>query len=298
LWSTGIPTDTTYSFEPFKVIVDLIYDDDFFGWRFGDFIVIDPIEDLIDGFRRFFPIRIDGKQTTIRSRPGSGIDIQATLIVIVNDVVQVPGEGFIFKNGSVIEFPEELSIGDKVSILFYKGTGTVDTTFIDLVEPVELGDTLVIESDDTHYLQKPRVVATIVNTDTLETNAYPGPGLDLTESLSRPVKLCKQKYDTSVNGQYVGKSRSEYEPYFRPVTQLIKPFDENSTEIFVEGVKIFFDDASEYVQNGESNIPQKSIIVLSQDSFVGASATAVVSAGGTISQVIVTNGGVGYFNNS
>jgi len=116
----------------------------------------------------------------------------------------------------------------------------------------------------------------------------------LTESLSRPVKLCKQKYDTSVNGQYVGKSRSEYEPYFRPVTQLIKPFDENSTEIFVEGVKIFFDDASEYVQNGESNIPQKSIIVLSQDSFVGASATAVVSAGGTISQVIVTNGGVGY----
>jgi hypothetical protein len=295
--TTGIPTDTSYSFEPFEIVVDSIYDDDFSGWRFGDFIVIDPIDDLVDGFRRFFPIRIDGQQTTIRSRPGSAIDIQATLIVTVNDVIQVPGEGFIFKNGSVIEFTEAPSPEDKVSILFYKGTGTVDTTFVDLIEPVELGDTLVIESRDSQYLQNPRVVATIVNTDTLETNAYPGPGLDLTESLRRPIKLCKQRFDTSVNGQYVGKSRSEYEPYFRPVTQIIKPVDENSTEIFVEGVKIFFDDASEYVQNGEDNIPQKSIIILSQDNFVGASATAVVSVGGTISEVVITNGGVGYSTN-
>jgi hypothetical protein len=58
-------------------------------------------------------------------------------------------------------------------------------------------------------------------------------------------------------------------------------------------VKIFFDDERE-----NSTTPFKTkILVISQDAIVGASATAVVSAAGTISSLNITSGGLGFTTN-
>ena len=294
--TTGIQTSSP--FEEFRIEVDSIYQDDFSGWRFGDLDVIDSISDLIDGIRRFFPIKIDGVQTSLKTPKGSRIDLQSTLLVFVNDVLQVPGEGYIFTDGSIIEFPEAPLEGSKVNILFYKGTSSVDTVSVDLVEPVEIGDTLIISSDDPTYQEEDRVVSQIINTDTLQTTLYTGVGIDTSESIIRPVTLCKQRYDVIVDGiSDSGKSRNEYEGYVNPNTNIIKSVGTGSTIIFVESVKSFFDNSSEYVQDGTVDIPQKTVYIINQDTLVGASATAVVSAAGTISSIIIGNGGVGYSTN-
>jgi hypothetical protein len=289
---TGIPTTSDYgSFEYFTIIVDRLYADDFSAWHFGELQPIDSIQDLIDGNRRFFPIFINGQQTTIRSKPGSGIEVKSTLLVFVNDVLQVPDEGYIFENGSVIEFPVPLEIGTKVDIVFYKGSGSVDTRNVDIVESVEEGDLFTINSDNPLYAQNERQVSDIVNTNTVETIAYPGPGLDKSESIVRSIALCQQKHDIAVNGSYVGKSRSSYEPYMSPVAKVINSVNTTSTDIYVDGVKIFFDDLREY-----STDPTKkqTITVVSQEPIVSAAATAIVSAAGTITGVVISNSGLGY----
>ena len=39
---------------------------------------------------------------------GSLIDVQATLLIFINDVLQVPGEAYLFPGGSTIRFTEDL----------------------------------------------------------------------------------------------------------------------------------------------------------------------------------------------
>jgi len=73
-----------------------------------------------------------------------------------------------------------------------------------------------------------------------------------------------------------------------PNTRLIQSVGVGSTVIFVESVKTFFDSLK------ENSTSQDKIIILSQDSIVGASATAIVSIAGTISSISITNGGIGY----
>jgi hypothetical protein len=289
---TGIPTTSDYgAFEYFTIIVDRLYADDFSAWHFGELQPIDSIQDLIDGSRRFFPIYINGQQTTIRSKPGSGIEVKSTLLVFVNDILQVPDEGYIFENGSIIEFPVPLEIGTKVDIVFYRGSGSVDTRNVDIIEPIEKGDLFTINSDNPLYLQNERQVFDIVNTNTVETIAYPGPGLDQSESIIRPIALCQQKNDIAVNGGYVGKSRSIYEPYISPVARVIDTINTTSTDIYVDGVKIFFDDLREY---STEQTRKQTITVVSQESITSAAGTAIVSTAGTITGVVISNSGLGY----
>jgi hypothetical protein len=59
----------------------------------------------------------------------------------------------------------------------------------------------------------------------------------------------------------------------------------------VESVKTFFDPVKEF------NSKNSRIIISSQDNLVAASATAVVSAAGTISSIVISDGGVGYTTN-
>jgi hypothetical protein len=104
---------------------------------------------------------------------------------------------------------------------------------------------------------------------------------------------CRQTEDKIISGQEIGKNREIYEPLIQPTTNIIKNVGTASTEIFVESVKIFFDDNRE-----NSTTPFKTkILITSQDVIVGASATAVVSTAGTISSLSLTNGGLGFTTN-
>jgi hypothetical protein len=292
--TSGIPTTATLPFSEFQLVVDRVYSDTFYGWTIGSIQVLDSISDLIDGKRRLFPIKIDGQPTSIRSKRGSSIDIQATLLVLINDVLQVPGEGYIFNGGSIIEISEPPKEGDNIKILFYKGTEGIDTQSIDVLEPIENGDLITINSTNTLLDENPRIVEQIVNSDLIITNSYFGVGISSNETLKRPITLCKQTEDLFIDGNYVAKNRIMYEPLIFPTTNIIQSVSTSSTQFFVESVKTFFDSGKEYIQNNIDNIPQKSIRILSQNETSVAIATAVVSIAGTIASIIISDGGIGY----
>ena len=290
--ATGIPTDTTKTFKEFQIQIDKTISDEFSGWHLGQLEVLDKIENQFDGIKRSFTISLSSSPVTIRAAKGSNIDVQATLLVFLNDILQVPGESYTFTGGSVITFAEPPKgtsvdgsiIGDKCKILFYKGTGDIDVVFRDVLETVKVGDSLTIKNQDE------RLVTSIISSDTVETNPYSGNEIDSNPSNNRVVEWCKQTTDKIINGQVVSKSRVLNEALVNPTTNLIQSVGVGSTVAYVESVRTFFDSKKE---NQTANNKQK-IILVSQDNIVGASATAVVSAAGTITSVVINSGGIGY----
>ena len=289
---SGIPTDASKPFEEFQITIEKTISDKFAGWHFGQLEVLDKIEGQFDGIKRSFVLSVDESPVTIRSAKGSNIDVQATLLVFLNDILQVPGEGYTLTGGSVLTFAEPPKgptnnggfSGDKCKILFYKGSGDIDVVFRDVLETVKPGDNLTIKN------QEKRLVTQILSSDTVETNPYGGFEIDGNPSNQRTVEWCKQTTDKIIDGQIVSKSRILNEALINPTTNLIQSVGVGSTVVYVESVRTFFDSNKE---NQTTNNIQ-TIVLTSQDSIVGASATAIVSIAGTISSLIIDNGGVGY----
>ena len=288
---SGIPTTSSASFKEFQIFVDKTYTDSFAGWTIGDLQIFDPIDGLFDGDRKTFPLKINGAQTTIRARKGSVIDIQSVLLVFINDVLQIPGNGYQFTGGSTISFPEPPKEGTICKILFYEGNVAVDVSTVDILETVKVGDQLILSDDNSYYQENERQINEIVSTDTVTTTLYYGPGLNEDDLYERPITWCRQTEDKIIDGKEVGKDRIIYESNILPATNLIQNLGVSTSYIYVESVKTFFDNSQEYTL---SDTKQKNIVVISQDSVVATSATAVVSAAGTISSIVLSNGGSGY----
>ena len=286
--TAGIPTNTSYSFEEFQIRIDRTQSDTFSGWTVGDLQVFDTIDNLFDGVTLTYPLSVNGNQTTIRARSGSIIDIKATLLVFINDILQVPDQGYIFNGGSYLTFTEAPKQGDTCKIIFYRGTGDVDVVDVDVLETIKVGDNVRLNDDDLAYKEDERLVTDVVSTDTIHTNAYAGPGITKNETYSRPLIWCRQRDDLFIDGKEVTKDRIIYEPLIQPTTNVIEHFGVGSTVMYVESVRTFFDNEQ------ENSTKQGKITVISQDSRVTAAATATVSGLGTISAINVTNVGYGY----
>ena len=288
----GIPTDSTKPFKEFQLTIDKTISDEFAGWHLGQLEVLDKIENQFDGVKKSFNISLNSSPVTIRSAKGSNIDVQATLLVFLNDILQVPGEGYTFTGGSVVTFaeppkgnsPDGSIIGDKCKILFYKGSGDVDVVFRDVLETVKVGDNLTVKG------QEERLVTSVISSDTVETNPYNGGGIDSNPANQRTAEWCKQTVDKVINGQIISKSRILNEALINPTTNIIQSVGIGSTIVYVDSLKTFFDAKNE----NQTTTNRQKIVLFSQDIAVGASATAVVSAAGTISSIIINNGGVGY----
>jgi hypothetical protein len=286
--TVGIPTNTALTYKEFQITINRTYSDSFAGWSLGNLLVIDPLDSLFDGIKVSFPIKVNGNQKTIRAKTGSPIDIDATLLVFINDILQVPGKGYIFNGGSFITFTEPPKVGDTSKILFYQGTSFVDVLDVDILETIKVGDEVRLNDDNITFKEDERVVFGINSSDNIDTNVYPGPGISLNENYERPIIWCRQTEDKFINGYPVSKDRILYEPLIYPNTRIIQSVGTGSTVIFVESVKTFFDSLKENFSE------QNAIKIISQDNLVGASATAIVSIAGTISAISVTNGGIGY----
>jgi hypothetical protein len=286
--TVGIPTNTSLSYNEFQLSIDETYSDSFSGWTFGNLLVIDPIDSLFDGKTTLFPITLDNQQKTIRAKSGSNINVEATLLVFINDILQVPGKGYIFNGGSYIRFTEAPKVGDTSKILFYQGTSSVDVVDVDVLETIKIGDIVKLNDDNIAYLEDERIVTRINSTDSLNTNTYFGPGINENETYLRPLTWCKQRNDKFIDGKAVTKDRILYEPLIYPTTNIIQSVGIGSTVIFVESVKTFFD------SNKENSLLQNKIKIISQDTPISAAATAVVSVAGTISSIIISNSGIGY----
>ena len=284
---------TILNFEEFQISVDKIFSQEFTGWTIGDLEIVDNISNLFDGRRRGFPIKFEGVQQSIKAKIGSQIDVQATLLIFVNDVLQVPGESYLFSGGSIIRFTEAPRSSDTCTILFYKGTGDIDVKEVDVLETIKKGDKVQIKSDLLSLNQKQRSVKEIIATDTLETYPYVGVGVVNDIDLKRPIKWCRQRNDIFIDGSYVTKDRELYESLINPFTNIIYDIGAGTSVAYVESIRTFFDYKKENADENYIN----TIDIFTQDEVLVATARAVVSTSGTISEIVVENGGFGYLEN-
>jgi hypothetical protein len=291
---TGIPTDPTVGagFSDFRLFVNTVSFDKFTAWRFGDLDVLDNLDPQFDGIKKVFVLKKEGQQFTIRSKKGSLIDVEQTIIVFLNNVLQEPGKAYIFPGGSNITFSESPKVGDTCSILFYKGTGNVDVISRDILETIKVGDKVRIGNGNfygVNFDQVERNVTGILTADNFATSPYTNSGLTTDSTIQRPMTWCKQQEDLIIDGNQVNKNRILYEASIIPNSTIIKPVGLGSTEIWVQNVLPLFDSYNESLEDN------KQIIEISeQKDFVGASATAVVSGFGTISSISITYPGIGY----
>ena len=291
--ATGIPTSGTFS--EFQVTIDEIYNDDFNGFSIGQLQVLDNFNSKFDGKTRTFRLSVNDLPLSIQSAPGSPVEVDKTLLIFINDILQQPEVAYNFTGGGTVEFVEPPQLGDTSKVLFYKGSGDIDVVFTDIIETtVKVGDSLNINNNpevgQTIALDEDERIVVGINTiDSVSTNTYNGPGITNDTTLSRPVTWCKQQTDLIINGQEVAKDRPDYEPQIYPTSYLIQPVGLGSTEAYVNSVRPLFN------TNSESNDRdfQNKIKIISQNTQVGASATAVVSGLGTVS-ISLNNSGIGY----
>ena len=295
--TTGIPTTSSYSGNEFQITIDKVQDDKFGGWSVGFLQVLDNIERYIDGTRTDFPLTEAGNTISIVARKGSKINVQDVLIIVVNNILQVPGEGYTFNGGSIVTFTEPLKVGDTVNILFYKGNGDSDVPFIDIIETVKKGDSLQIKNDPSvgqrsYYAEDERIVTEIKSTNVVGTNPYEGPGNITDVTLERPVTWCRQTEDKFIDQIAVGKDRQLYEPVINPLAYLVKSVGIGSTIVYVDTLRPLFNSQNE---NNDFNLAfQKKIKFVPQETKIAAAATAIVSGFGTISSISISDGGFGY----
>ena len=293
--SVGIPT-TGNSFNEFQISIQKTSADKFSGWSIGELQVLDRLDAKFNGENVSFPLTISDNLVSIRSSKGSNINVQDTLLVFINDILQEPGRGYIFPGGSIIRFAEPPKVGDTSKILFYRGSGSIDVVDVDILETVKIGDELTIGYDPSlgqspTLQEEARTVTSINSTDLVNTNPYFGPGNTEDENLERPVKWCRQTEDKIINEQEVAKDRILYNAIINPTSYLIQPVGVGSTIVYVDNIRPFFNQTNE---SNTSLVFQDKVTFIPQEPKVGASATAIVSLAGTITSIQITDGGVGY----
>ena len=304
--STGIPTDTTHTFEEFQITVNKVDSDKFSAWHFGELERLDNIDEQFDGVKRKFTLERNAVPVTIEARLGSNIDVESTLLIFINDILQVPGEAYEFNGGSVINFTEPPKgpssdgsfEGDTCKILFYKGTSDVDVTFTEVLPSIKVGDELSVRGDKSlvpnSIHQESRIITEIISSDTVKTNPYYGRGIDPNPNHKRTVTWCKQTVDKVINGKIISKAREVNEPLINPVASIISSVGIGSTVVYVDRIKPLFDSYNENSSSFRRAAIQNQVTFGSNYINVGAAATAVVSIAGTISSIVLSSGGIGY----
>ncbi len=287
--AVGIPTSASFTpSRQFELTVQETISDSFAAWTVGDFQVLDTLDSLFDGKTTSFALNLNGTQQTIQSKPGSNIDVEVALLVFINDILQEPDVGYTFKGGSFITFKEAPKEGDTSKILFYRGTGSVDVSNVDILETIKKGDEVKLYDQHIGLEEDDRTVTVINASDSLNTNLYAGPGITTNEAFQRSAIWSRQTEDKFIDGAAITKDRPHYEPLIYPSTNIIQSVGVGSTVIFVSNIRTFFDNSK------ENYTGQSDIRIISQDSMVGASATAFVSVAGTVTSFDITNPGFGY----
>ncbi len=296
--TTGIPTDTSVTFNEFQLEVESIKDQSFNGWSVGGLKVYDSITKFFDGKRTSFPLLLEGEYSAIDKDKGVNIDLDHTLIVFIGNVLQEPGVTYNFKGGSFITFTKAPEPGEDSLILFFEGTPGLDTKFTRVPKTVQRGDTLEIPRyrDETISIagQDPRIVSLVPSTDFVNTTPYTGPGIDPTGGLLRPVNWCKSTVDKVIDGTVAGKDRELFETSLFPTATVIQSVGLGSTQIYVDHLRPMFNAVNEDNATPLEPDYQNSIRFNTQTVVVGAAGTALLAFDGTITDVIINNVGSGY----
>ena len=301
--TVGIPTAKTWDGDgpqnEFRLTLERVHHDEFNMWTVGELERLDDFSDLFDGARTAFPLTKAGEAYAIQARTGSNIVINQTIILTINDVLQVPGEGFTFNGGGTITLTEAPNAGDVMNMFFYRGTGGEDVKDRDIIETVKMGDDLQVGFDPyyntRYFLENDRTVSEVKSSDQVDTNAYYGVGLGDDDTELRPVKWSRQLEDKWIDGRIVRKDRPLYEPNLFPTAYLIQSVGVGSTTLWIDNCKPQFDPENE---NPVDRNFQKDIQIVDASSnyeyLAGAAATAIVGPESNLTSVAISTGGRGY----
>ncbi len=250
----GLPVKVGIGTSAFNITVKNEYTDKFAAWNFGKFLEMDDFSNLFNGYRKVFLITrtVTNKEYySIDKREGSGIVLANNLLLFINDVLQIPGEDYIFDKGTKIEFREAPKPGSKFKFYLYTGSDQ-DVNEVNVDESVKPGDLLQIQTgintitklniDNTE--QESRTIHELIASDLVNTNTYFGVGIKTTGESSdpgfiRPVRWTKQREDKILDGLIVSKERDYLEPKIYPTTMVIKTVQSGDTKIYVEDTYAF-----------------------------------------------------------
>ena len=294
----GVPTDASVgvAFTSFRLTVTDTFNDSFAGWTFGELEKLNTFEDLFDGVRKTFnltkTIGATATPVTLRAAKGSPIRIEDNMLVFVNDILQIPTESYQLVGGSQITFSEAPKPEDKVRIYFYRGSNN-DVIDVDVLETVKPGDKLTINSYPEFglidgYQELSRTITGITTADTVTTNTYIDAGITTDRTLLRPVTWKKQVSDLIIGNFDVTKDRVELEAGIRPTSFIINSVGAASTEIFVDTAVPLFNEIDDTTE------VRQSVLIVDRTTKTGVAATALVSAAGTVSSIIISDGGAGF----
>lgn len=290
--NTGIPTNSALQYSPFKILVDEVFNDKFNAWYPGQFVVLDDFDNQFDGFRKRFTLKENGVVANFVVERGSPIQLDQNILVFINDTLQVPNDSYIFNGGSQIEFVEAPKPGSSVKVLFFRGSGS-DVSEVEVIPTIKSGDKIKLIDQlyplKNVYTENQRIVSDVSIVDSVYTSSYFGPGITSDFSIKRTIEWCKQKDDFYLDENIVSKSRKELDSNIFPSSSLIYSVGVGSTSIFVQNVRPLFNYSPEILPLAKQNVK-----IISQNEKSPAIATAIVSAGGTISDIIILDGGIGF----
>ena len=183
--------------------------------------------------------------------------------------------------------------------------------------------------------QTERIVSGIQTSDKFSTVQYFGPGITTNTALKRATSWTKQKDDIVVDGVYVSKARIINQSAITPSTRIISNVGIGSTTIYVQSLRPLFDDNEEGFTGADLNlnivdenapkIAAAATAIVSDTGTISldltnagmgyteaptvsistyfgvstlATATATVSAAGTVNTLTVDEVGAGYTNTS
>ena len=233
---TGIPFNTVgIGTSNFVVTVVNKYQDKFAGWTFGQLLELDDFSNQFNGFRKSFLLTrttVNKEYYSIVAKQGSGIILANNLLIFLNDVLQKPNVDYVFTSGTRLEFKEAPKPGSNFRIYFYTGS-SADFREIDVDESIKPGDRLRLQQQNRIPSQNQRIIYELIASDTVETETYGGVGIVTDSTFKRPVEWTKQTSDLIIDGIVISKERDYLEPQYFPASNLIAPFDETSTKMYI-----------------------------------------------------------------
>jgi len=281
------------SFEEFQIEVKEVQTDKFAGFYPGQFILFDDFSNKFNGFRKKFTLTVTENGVSdiisLRTEQGSDLNVENNLFIYINDILQEPKKAYTFRGSRVI-FTEAPKPNSKCTVMFFRGS-SLDVVTVIPPKTIKRGDTVIIKENRKDPLDRDqfeRVVQRINSSDEFDTFSYASVGIDTNPANVRPLTWKKQEHDRIINGSPISKSRPGLSGKILPTAKVINNVGPTDTAIYVDNAFPIFTEIDLLSED------DRNIMIVEEKETRPAIATAIVSSASTISEIIISDGGVGY----
>ena len=293
---SGIVTDPRVGVNTeFTLKVQELENDKFSGFYPGQFILFDDIAPFFNGIRKKFTLSVTTSGVTeilsLKTLPGSDMDISNNIFIYINDILQTPISSYIFKGSRVI-FTEAPKSNSKCSVFYFRGSKR-DVETVEPVASVKAGDIVKINENRLDPLdtdQFGRTTKRIVASDVLETFSYNSIGVNTAQDAERPLSWEKQRKDQILSGVLIPKSRPALKSRVLPTTRLIKNVGQLDDSFYVNNAFPVFNAIDKLIQS------ERNVQIFEDLTIQPGIITSLVSTSSSISSLTITDGGTGYAN--